>query len=273
MAIDGEGVERMVRLCDVTHAGSVLCRSCQHPIDVWFDHGLEIRRAGVTHHPDAARQLCVACLLPTFPPDRQERLAPAYEHERMAPREAGVPAGLTTYCLSVAGKPDTWSEGFLAVGFALQVRGWDGTSAERQPHFAVTPNDPSELSWSLVFVGGKVFLSTVKRAYLTFMWPFDLSRPARFEVVNGLDLALRDAELDALVRGRRFWRATIGSGRSVGTTSWTREDFLDELPRARQKLRVRHGRKPRNTELAAELGVSPATFHRYTKRWPGGRSG
>jgi hypothetical protein len=56
-------------------------------------------------------------------------------------------------------------------------------------------------------------------------------------------------------------------GRKQGGRNWTKEDFLDELPRARQKLRVMKGRKPTITELADEMGMSDSTFYRYKRDW------
>jgi hypothetical protein len=56
-------------------------------------------------------------------------------------------------------------------------------------------------------------------------------------------------------------------GRPLGGTTWTREEFLGEMPRARQKLRAKHGRKPSDGEIAAEMGISEPTYGRYKRRW------
>jgi hypothetical protein len=56
-------------------------------------------------------------------------------------------------------------------------------------------------------------------------------------------------------------------GRPTGLTSWTKQEFLERLPRARVDFEARHGRKPADTDLATEMGISKATFGRYKKRF------
>jgi hypothetical protein len=263
----------MDSLYAVNNAVTVTCRLCRQPIDIWLDHGLEISRAGVTTHPEAARRLCGECLARTLPIEQWQTLAPQYEVQRKPPREAGIPPWVTTYVLSNEGKPGTWSDGFLAVLYGVHVLGWDGEAAVRQPYMTIMPTDPSERPFSFVFFAATVYHYQVKLSYLKCIWPFqDPSLPKRFEVVIGLDSGLLDSDLDKLTRGRRFLWKTLARGKPKGTTTWTREDFLDELPRTRQKLRMRHGRKPFDNEIAAEMGISAPTFGRYKKRFLPNRS-
>ncbi|MDQ3227524.1 MAG: hypothetical protein M3Q50_12935, partial [Chloroflexota bacterium] len=75
-----------------------------------------------------------------------------------------------------------------------------------------------------------------------------------------------------LVKPLAQLRAALGyyndpGGRKRGGTNWTREDFLYELPRARQKLRAMKHRTPTATELADEMGISDSTFYRYKRNW------
>jgi len=231
----------MHSLYAVENAVTVRCHSCRGPIDLWIHHGLEISRGGVTTHPDAVQQLCLACLLRTFPSDEQRRLAPAYEHQLMLPREAGVPPWATTYVLQTEGKAGTWAEGYQAIGYAVQIRGWNSASADRQPHMTVIPDDPSDAPFSLVLFAGRVWLSAVTVAYLKFIWPFDLSLAEEFEVVNGRDRALRDADLSKLLRGRRFWQEAIHPSRPVGTGNYASGEehlFLEQV----ESILARHER-------------------------------
>jgi hypothetical protein len=62
------------------------------------------------------------------------------------------------------------------------------------------------------------------------------------------------------------WKPHPG-GRRRGSTTWTREEFRDEVPRVRQKLRVRFGRKPTDREIAAEMGISKPSFDRYKRNF------
>jgi hypothetical protein len=130
------------------------------------------------------------------------------------------------------------------------------------------PSNSRERPFSLVFFAARIYHRDVKLSYLKCIWPFqDPTVPERFEVVNGLDTALLDSDLDKLTRGRRFLWETFTRGKPTGTTNWTREDFLYELPRTRQKLRMRYGRKPFDNEIAAEMGISAPTYGRYKKRF------
>jgi hypothetical protein len=56
-------------------------------------------------------------------------------------------------------------------------------------------------------------------------------------------------------------------GRPPGSTTWTRKEFLDEMPQARQRLWDTHGEKPTDTAVAAAMGISNPTFYRYMRRW------
>lgn len=81
-----------------------------------------------------------------------------------------------------------------------------------------------------------------------------------------------EKDLLDLVKPLNQLRAMLGyhnepGGRKHGGTNWTREEFLDEYPRARQKLRVMKRRRPTVTELADEMGMSDATLYRYKRNW------
>jgi hypothetical protein len=54
-------------------------------------------------------------------------------------------------------------------------------------------------------------------------------------------------------------------GRPRGVTSWSKDEFLRELPQARAAFMARHRRKPTYTELAAEMGIPKPTFDRYKR--------
>ena len=78
------------------------------------------------------------------------------------------------------------------------------------------------------------------------------------------DLRLLASTLASVQRRLRYEKQA--GGRPRGGTLWTQEEFLEELPRAAAKVEKRVGRKPFDTELAAEMGLSEATFGRYKKR-------
>jgi hypothetical protein len=259
----------MDSLYAVNNAVTVTCRLCRQPIDIWLDHGLEISRAGVTTHPEAARRLCGDCLARTLPIEQWQTLAPAYEVQRKPPREAGIPPWVTTYVLSNEGKLGTWSDGFLAVLYGVHVLGWDSESALRQPYMTIVPTDPSELPLSFVFFAATVYHYQVKLSWLKCIWPFqDLTLPERFEVVNGLDAEVPDSDLAKLMRGRRFLRETVTRrGSPPGPRLYTPDEFRYEVPRVRQRLRTKNGRKPFDNEVAAEMGMSTPTFQRYKKEF------
>jgi hypothetical protein len=150
-------------------------------------------------------------------------------------REAGIPSSVTTYPLSNEGKLGTWSDGYLAIIYAVQISGWDYASA-MQPHLTIVPHDPGESPISLVIFAAKVFHYGVKLAYLKFIWPFpDLSLPERFEIVNGRDLAVSEADLIKLVKGRGFLQEVVRQvpGRPIGSTKrdceWYRDRAADYL--------------------------------------------
>ena len=79
------------------------------------------------------------------------------------------------------------------------------------------------------------------------------------------DLRLLASTLASVQRRLRYEKQA--GGRPRGGTLWTREAFLEELPLATAKVEKRTGRKPFDTELAVEMGMSEATFSRYKKRF------
>jgi hypothetical protein len=79
------------------------------------------------------------------------------------------------------------------------------------------------------------------------------------------DLRLLASTLASVQRRLRYQKRA--GGRPRGGTLWTREAFLEEFPLAAAKVEKRTGRKPFDTELAAEMGLSEATFGRYKKQF------
>jgi len=96
-----------------------------------------------------------------------------------------------------------------------------------------------------------------------------ISNPLRGETsleVRNWQQVKRTSDLSRLMRGVELFTALQSSGgRPPGGTTWTKEEFLDELPRAKAAVEKRTGRKPTDSELAAEIGVSTPTFRRYKK--------
>jgi hypothetical protein len=76
-------------------------------------------------------------------------------------------------------------------------------------------------------------------------------------------------ELARLMRGFALYseKARLHARRPLGVTNWSKEEFLDHLPRARAEFEARTLRKPFDSELAAEMGMSKSTFGRYKKRF------
>jgi hypothetical protein len=79
------------------------------------------------------------------------------------------------------------------------------------------------------------------------------------------DLRLLASTLASVQRRLRYQKRA--GGRPRGGTLWPREAFLEEIPLAAAKVEKRTGRKPFDTELAVEMGVSEATFGRYKKQF------
>lgn len=63
------------------------------------------------------------------------------------------------------------------------------------------------------------------------------------------------------------WGQLTRRGRKRGSTTWEEKEFREQLAQARESLFKRNGRPPANVELAAELGMSEATFYRYLSKW------
>jgi hypothetical protein len=259
------------------NAVSVRCHSCFRVIDLWFDHGLEFSRDGVKE-PRSYTALCPDCLLATYPEEDREKMAQAHEDLRLTAREANIPPSVTTYILSTPGKPGSWSDGFLAVGFAVHIRGWDGSACLRQPYVTFAPHDPKESEFTLVFFAGRVYHRDVGLALLKLIWPFDdLSLPERFEVVNGMDPELRYSDLTKLMHGREFWGASFGHrGRLPGTGIYEDGEegearFLQDLERVLTD-HERRGVRINNQEMLADfMPVGKTTLNLMFNRVPQAR--
>lgn len=83
---------------------------------------------------------------------------------------------------------------------------------------------------------------------------------ATTEDLQAIGPALREMQ-------RRLLYHHQGGGRPRDATNWTKEEFLEDLPRARAAFEDRHLRKPTCTELAVEMGIPKPTFDRYRERW------
>ncbi len=207
------------------NAVTVLCESCHEPIDVWLNHGLVIGRSGATVHPAQRQSLASGCLPRTHPLDQRQAQARAYSADREFVQEAGIPPHITTYRLTNQGKAGTWSDGFLAIGYAVQIPDWDSGAVERQPYITILPSGPVGSALSFVFFAAMIYHRDVKLAILKMLWPLhDLSLPERLEIVNGLDRCVSEADLHTIIRGRQFWRETERRGRGVGTGSYASAD-------------------------------------------------
>lgn len=258
------------------NAVAVACLSCRRPIDLWCEHGLEISRSGISKRPESTRRMCPECLLLTYPPEQRSTLGLAYEAQRDLVREAGIPSSVTAYGLSNTGTPGTWSDGYLVIGLAAQVHGWDYAAVPRQPHITIMPDDPCESPLSFVFFAATIRHFNVKLSYLKAIWPFhDLSLPERFEVVNGLDEEVSLSDLDKLMRGRRFLRETLHNKRrplGTGNYAFGEEDlFLENVEQIlshheRQGIRITN-----MLMLADKLGVGKTQLCDLFNRAPEAR--
>jgi hypothetical protein len=102
--------------------------------------------------------------------------------------------------------------------------------------------------------------------------PHDVSITGQLEAMTKGFMA--KAVAPTMIEHRAYVDRHIGEGlaalqshgeRPLGQTTWTEEEFRRRLPLAQADFEDRHGRKPHDTELATEVGVSKATFGRYKR--------
>jgi hypothetical protein len=211
--------------------------------------------------------ICLSCRILAAPADERKWLCDEYLPLAEAARDAGVPTGIPIWPLYGSADdingPQAW-RGFRLRTLAVQVHGLPGDLDEvgNTPMFRLADREGGQ-SWGFVVYETAVYHEHIN-ASLIFR-----SDPERGETrleVRNWQRVERLSDLQRLMRGAEIFKALTRGGRPLGGTTWTKEEFLFELPRARQKLRTRNGRKPTGSEIAAEMGISSPTFYRYKRQ-------
>ena len=246
----------------------VRCRSCERPIDIFSPPDLKIEphpgtnRATLTR-VDPANALCPECLVLTLPEEHRALTAQKYETHRVTAQEASIPPWVTTYILHSLGNPAlAWTRGYMVVIYQVHIPGWDIAPLLR-PHMQLTPDDPDEQPICFVGFAAEVFHEQVQRAFLQCIWPFDdVTLPARFQIVGGLESDVSESDLITLIKGRRFLQAELKrvSGRPVGSTTRDLQYYLDHY----RALSRRLGRPARQRELIHHLQSEGDTLNKTT---------
>ena len=214
-------------------------------------------------------QLCVGCRVRALPFDQQGVVEAGYKAILQAAALAGIPSQAPVWSINFAADPSAHKAlcGFRGRFLGIQVGGlpedlsaWPGMNVMC---FAI---GDGERSIDLLIYETEVWHDKIPAASLIFH-----SHPAS----NGMICETRrpggrtHAELARLARGFALYSeaAELNARRPSGVTNWSKEEFLFELPRARQKLRTRNGRKPTGVEIATEMGISSPTFYRYKRQY------
>jgi hypothetical protein len=256
------------------------CRRCGQPISVVPPHGLTVLAPPESRKATSLRgrfyllpgygdpSLCLLCRLAALPPQEAAPLDDEYRCIADSAADAGIPDGAPIWPLHFTADddnaPPAW-RGFRGRHLAIQV-------ARLPPNL----KDWAELN-SIRFIRADSELSIDMLIYETLIWHERIaaslvfqSNPAHGSTaleVRNWQVVKRASDLPHLMKGAELYLALRQDGRPRGGTNWTEADFRDELPRARAKLKRRHGRMPLDGELAADMGISSSTFGRYKREW------
>jgi hypothetical protein len=214
-------------------------------------------------------QLCVGCRVRAVPVERRGVLEAGYKAILQAAALAGIPSQAPVWSIAFAAAPSAHKaqRGFRGRFLGIQVGGLP-TDLSAWPGFNVMSFaiGDGEKSIDLLIYETEVWHDKIPLASLAFR-----SHPAS----DGMIVETRrpqgrtHAELARLQRGFALYSeaARLHARRPADRTSWSKEEFLDRLPRARAEFEARTLRKPFDTELAIEMGMSKSTFGRYKKRF------
>jgi len=255
------------------------CANCGRQITIAVPHWL--RRTGASPGP-RPRELhstlepwpdygdpsfCLHCRLETASAKRRAWLLDEYRPLLEAAASAGIPDGAPIWPIYFAADDDeahkAWC-GFRGRFLAIQVSGLPANLRDW----------PTLNSFRFVVDGGEASFGML--IYETAIWHEQIaaslifiSNPLRGETsleVGNWKRVKRTSDLSRLMRGVELYSELRASGgRPPGGTTWTKEEFLAELPRAKAAVEKRIGRKPTDVDLATEIGVSTPTFRRYKK--------
>jgi hypothetical protein len=186
-----------------------------------------------------------------------------------ASASAGIPDGAPIWPIYFAADDDdahkAW-HGFRGRFLALQVSGLPENLSD-WPNLNSLRVVVGDGEWSL---GMLIYETVIWHERIAASLIFT-SHPLRDETsleVRNWQRVKRTSDLSNLMRGVELYTELRSSGgRPLGGTTWTKEEFLEELPRAKAAVEKRTGKKPTDSELAVEMGVSSATFGRYKKNF------
>ncbi len=255
------------------------CARCGHQITIAVPHSLRTTavsprtRSRELHGrleswPDYGDpSFCLHCRLETASAERRAWLLDEYRPLLEAAASAGIPDGAPIWPIYFAADDDeahkAW-RGFRGRFLAIQVSGLPANLSDW----------PNLNSVRFVVGGGEASFGML--IYQTAIWHEQIAASLIFishPLGDGTSLEVRNwqrvkrtSDLSRLMRGVELYTELRASGgRPPGGTTWTKEEFLDELPRAKATVEKRTGRKATDSELAAAIGVSTATFRRYKK--------
>lgn len=240
------------------------CEQCTEPMRVW---DWDVHAVGPTVLPP---RICSACRLDLAPASEKDQLYEQFRqalHHEMYVSVGEPPGTLVAWDVWLLDRSDrTDASGtrtrYRATVFAVCVDWWNEDWLQM-----VLPWQPNASEPLGVVLGAHVFgtQSAPCRWRFRWWWP-DPSWPEVCELLPSWG-KLTDDEAVMLNRARgAFYEFQEERGRKRGTTSYTADDLKERVPIARAAWLARHGRKPYDTELAAEIGVSEATFKRYKSR-------
>jgi hypothetical protein len=214
-------------------------------------------------------QLCMGCRVRALPFEQQGVVEAGYKAILQAAALAGIPSQAPVWSIAFAADSSAHKalRGFRGRFLGIQVGGlpkdlsaWPGMNVMC---FAI---GDGERSIDLLIYETEVWHDKIPAASLIFR-----SHPASDGMISETRRpgGRTHAELARLARGFALYSeaAELHARRPPGVRTWSKEDFLFELPRVRQKLRTRNGRKPTDLEIATDMGISSATFYRYKRQF------
>jgi hypothetical protein len=255
------------------------CANCGHQIRISVPHSMRSTRASARTRPRSLHfrleprpdygdpSFCLDCRLEAATADRRAWLRDEYQPLLEAAASAGIPDGAPIWPIYFAADDDdahkAW-RGFRGRFLALQVSGlpenlrdWPNLNSIR---FVV---GAGEASYGMLIYETAIWHERIAASLIIISHP--LHGKTSLEVRNWQQVK-RTSDLSRLMRGVELYTEFRASGgRPPGGTTLTKEEFLDELPRAKATVEKRTGRKPIDSELAAAIGVSTPTFRRYKK--------